>query len=404
MNLRARRLVTAAVTVGALATTGAYAAVAAPWPQGGHDAAVSRTNAGETSLTAATIGRARYLRSIVARPGQATGDADCSAGVQTEPLVVGTTVYAVLEHRLTAHDARTGALRWSVTLTLDPEVTRYTGLAHAGGRVLLASLVDACVSEDPGGVVSAYDAATGAPQWTAGTGSPISTLRVSGSTVVAAGASLGSGGTVAALNLADGSRRWSRTDLCLSDEQVAVVAGRVVYAACNEDGAPNQRLVARFLGSGDASWTKPGVRSVQRGDSDSPSGPHHLYVGSAAGLVDVNPANGATRYTIAGPGVRSLAVDATRVYATCPAGVCAYLRATGAPAWSVAASGDLAALTVGRDVVVLPDGRVLRASDGAELRDLWSQSGDTVWLSLGQGYLASVTNQRIIDLFGLPGR
>jgi outer membrane protein assembly factor BamB len=403
MSLRARRLLTSAVAVAALTATGAYAAGAAPWPQGGHDAALSRANAGDTSLTAATIGRAQYLRSIVAAPQPGGNDSACTAGVQAEPLVVGNTVFAVLEHRLTAHDARTGALRWSVTLDLDPEVSRYVGPAYAGGRVLLATMVDACVSEDPGGSLRSYDAATGALQWSSGTGGPISALRVSGTTVVAAGSSPGSGATVAALNLADGTIRWSKTDLCGEyPSRVVVVAGRVIYGACDESGV-NPTLVARALATGARAWTKPGAWSVQRGDSDNPSGPHHIYVGSSAGLVDVNPANGATRYTIPGPGVRSLAVDATRVYATCPAGVCAYLRATGAPTWSAAAPESLDALTVGSGIVVLPDGRVLRAGDGVELRDLWT-APDAQWMSLGDGYLTSVTDTRLIDLFGLPGR
>jgi outer membrane protein assembly factor BamB len=403
MRLRAR-VATAAIAAATLTTTGVYTAIATPWPQGGHDAALSRANAGETSLTAATIGQARYLRSITTPPQQGDNDVACTEGVQTEPLLVGNTVYAVGEHRLTAHDVRTGALRWSVTLDVARGVSTYTGLAHAGGRLLLASQ-DGCVTSDPAGSVDSYDAATGALQWrdAIAVGQPIDRLLVSGTTVVAAGASLGSGATVTALNLADGTVRWSRTDMCLDVTRVAVVAGRVVYAACDVDDPPNPRLLAVTLGTGATSWTKPGTWSVERGDSDQAGGTHHLYVGSSAGLVDVNPANGATRYTIAGSAVRSLAVDATRVYVTCPAGLCAHSRATGARLWSSATTGSLAATTVGSDIVVLPDGTVLRAGNGSVLRDLWT-GPDARWLSLGAGYLASVTNERVVDLFGQPGR
>ena len=66
---------------------------------------------------------------------------------------------------------------------------------------------------------------------------------------------------------------------------------------------------------------------------------------------------------------RSLAVDASRVYARCGEDLCALSRTTGARLWTrPGAAGDI---VVANGVVYLPEGQMLRASSGASLGRIW---------------------------------
>jgi len=391
----------AAVVSSALAvSTAAYAAAAAPWPQSDFNAAHSRANLAETALSSASVAAVDYLRGLAVPPPDPTfDDVNCSTGVRTDPIIAGGVLYAVGEHRLAAYTLATGALKWSVTI--DPQsISTYGGLALSGGHLVLAH-EGACVTNDPSGVVTSFDPATGAVQWNANLSTPVEEIVVSGNTVVVGGASLGSGSAVKALNLATGAPVWTK-ESCLSFTKVPmlVVKGNVVFNTCAEDGS-GAAIEAVTLTTGAHAWTKSGAWQLQRGDSDA-STAAHLYLSGSNGVTDVNPATGATRYTLPGAGATVLAVGASRVFTNCSShtDVCAYNRANGAALWT--ATGPAAPLAVANDVVYLADGRALKVVNGSVITDLWT--GEATRLSVGAGYIAVVVNPRVIDLYGATGR
>jgi hypothetical protein len=114
---------------------------------------------------------------------------------------------------------------------------------------------------------------------------------------------------------------------------------------------------------------------------------------AAGAIVDLNPATGATRFTLAGA-KDVLAVGPARVFSSCAAGVCSYDIASGAPSWSTFASGP-AALANG--VLYTGDGQALGASTGAQLANVFT--GLATQLLVGDGRLGVVTNPRIVDLY-----
>ena len=58
-------------------------------------------------------------------------------------------------------------------------------------------------------------------------------------------------------------------------------------------------------------------------------------------------------------------------------------------------------MALANGVVYASDGHALNASTGKAIAALWY--GTTLRISVGDGYVASQTTSRIIDLFGAPG-
>jgi outer membrane protein assembly factor BamB len=196
----------------------AAATAVSPWRQTDYNAAQSRANLTEQTLTAATVGHAGYLRSVVA-PAVPPGGGFCGFNAPDQgvvaPLLTGGALYAVTNGRLTKYDAATGAIIWR--RNPDPSFSRfYEALAVAGGLVVVGELRCDSVSA-PQGVIQAFNATTGALVWS----KPMSlqgalqALVVTGGLVVAAGASDASGLIVTVRKLSTGANVWTRTADCI---------------------------------------------------------------------------------------------------------------------------------------------------------------------------------------------
>lgn len=314
------------------------------------------------------------------------------------PPGAGNRAYAVSTGRLLAYDLTTGAQLWQRTVESGHLIEIIRTYAISGGRVFTGS-VDCISGSDPAGSVRAFDAATGAPLWTRHfTG--LWALSVTGSRVVATGATEGSGSTVEVLDAATGAVVWSRLgDICNIPTSAVVAYDRVYFDDCDQSTGARS-LIAAAVGTGAVAWRKSGNWPVQRADAVGTAA-KHLYSGSTA----LNPANGATRFTLSGA-TRIDAVDATRVYANCGTVVCAFTRATGARLWTstVPASGRgfwPARLALAGALLYTPVGTVLDAATGAVVKQLWD--GEATELSVGNGYVVAAVDSRVLDVYGQPG-
>jgi hypothetical protein len=388
--LAALAAVTLAVPVGA--TTAYGSGPAGDWKQTDHDASANRANTTATQITAANATTLSWRRGLAAAPSDP--DPECPEG-WTAPVIANQRAYAVGTGRLVVTDLASGATVWQRQLDSGPYILFSQVYAISNGRVFVGSLD--CISQsDPLGRVRAYDAVTGALLWTTFVDGLLR-LAVSGDRVVAVGYGPGAGNTVFhVLSASTGALVWSR-DLdegCGLAATAIVVYGQVYYQTC----AAGFQLTAARLIDGAVAWRRAGGLPV-RGDAVGTDA-KHLYLET----TDVNPATGATRFTLAGAG-RVFAVDATRVYASCSSVVCAYSRATGARLWtsteSVASDPRAAEPALAGALLYTPTGAVLDAATGAEVTRLWD--GEARELSVGNGYVAAVLTPRVLDFYGLPG-
>lgn len=163
-------------------------------------------------------------------------------------------------------------------------------------------------------------------------------------------------------------------------------------------------LEADKLATGALVWTKPGVWDVQRGDTDAAATGHHIYarLNGTGPVTDINPANGATRFTLPAS-TAVLAVDSSRgTYANCNANdLCAYNIATGALIWTAPNEGAPNAAEAD-GVLYLSSGLILATTTGKTLANLPLYSQNTN-LVAGDGRIAAIDDSRIIDLYGLTG-
>lgn len=376
----------AALAVVLVPAGGAYGAgTGGDWPQADHDASANRANTTATQLTAANIGRVRWLRGLGGPPPV---EAECGVGF-TAPVVVGKRAYAVSTGRLLAYDLTTGALVWQRVLETGHLIYVRSVAAVVGGRVFVASL-DCISNSDPSGGVRAFSATTGAPLWSRSV-TGLSGVSVSGGRVVAVGSTVGSGSTVEVLDAATGGVVWQRPgDDCFVGAVVAL--NRVHYGRCDQvTGAVS--LVAASVATGAVAWRKPGFWPVQRADGVG-SAARHLYSGN----VDLNPATGATRFALTGA-TRVDAVDGTRVYAVCDTVVCAFNRATGARVWTATTPGGLRPAALAGALLYTSTGAVLAAATGAPVAQLWTGDGR---VTVGNGYVVAAVDDRVLDVYGLP--
>jgi outer membrane protein assembly factor BamB len=396
IRIRARWI--AAAATAALVLPFGVASGAGPngdWPQTDHDASANRANTTEATITPANAGQLTWVRGLAAAP-EGPYEALCGVG-WTAPVIAGGRVYAAQSGRVVVHDLATGALVWQRRLAgANLEDLRQVH-AVAGGRVFLREVF--CSDSDPSGPVRAFDAATGAPLWATEMDGGLNGLAVSGDRVVAVGYGGGAGNTVLrVLSASTGAVVWGRDiEDCGIAAAPIVVYDQVYYQTCETGVA---RLAAARLADGVVAWTRSGGVPV-RGDAVG-SGAHHLYVGSTV----VNPVNGATRFTLSGA-TRVHAVDATRVYATCGTVLCAFTRATGARLWTSSEPNTVeygvAEPALAGALLYTPGGAVLDAATGAVVTRLWIDR-NARGLSVGNGYAAAVVEQRILDLYSLPGR
>jgi outer membrane protein assembly factor BamB len=393
--------VAAAIGSVLLVASGVSVAVAATatqgWRQADVGAARSRNNSSETALTASTISSAVWKRMLPAPPTNAVSVSevgiDCSAEVAVPPVVLGTTVYAVLEGSVVAANATTGKTLWS-TPAAEPD-TEYTALAVQGTTVYAGSL-DCESNSDPGGLLEARNASTGALLWNSFTtvGSLMTMVISNGHVIVDGDQSGEDNGGATVFNATTGATQWTGSR-CSQSRTDIVVGGVAIMGGC--DASFNPTLQGRALADGHVIWSRPGDWTPQRGDQDTTAG-HDAYVLDPTGrLVDLNPLTGATRWSAAiGSAV---AVDATRVYTQCSdTAVCAYTRTGPTLVWTHATAQG--AVSVAGTLAYLPDGEVLVAATGASALaggELWD--GTAKWVAVAAGRVFVVVNPRIIDIY-----
>jgi hypothetical protein len=187
---------------------------------------------------------------------------------------------------------------------------------------------------------------------------------------------------------------------------VLVVGGLVMSYGCDSQG--NETLDASNLATGEVVWSLPGW-SFQRGDLDGPAGTH-LYATSPSGTVmDLNPQTGQTEYPLR-RAVHVLAVDNSRVYATCNSQntlVCAYSTSTGGLEWQVTRGTPVALAADADGVLYLDNGQALNAATGKFIKAIWPTGyigyNSATAIAVGDGRIAVVQDPRVLDLFGLPG-
>ena len=394
-------LTAAALTVATLPGVAAAAPPPAnsPWIESNYNAANSRANLAETTLTTGTIRGVALRRSVTAA---ANPDAACEGfeGVVT-PMLSGGFAYGVFNGYLQKVNAGTGAVAWRIAPD-DTFTTNFRSIAVSGDLVLLSGVTCDSVS-DPNGFIAAYRVSNGTRVWinTTPPVSPLFTMVTVSGKAVLTGGTLGSGAAIAVVSAATGAVAWSKnTDACTVRVQAVVVGGLVIYNFCDFSG--NNFLRGASLSSGATVWTKPGDWQPQAGDKATSAG-QHVYVTDAdtGKIYDFNPANGARRTRV--PGATAiLAVDGAGLYATCGSAtgqVCEYAVSSGVQQWNVKTGVAVSLGAFAGGVLYLSNGKALRASTGATLKTLWS--GQASSLVVGDGRICAVVNPQKLNVYGL---
>jgi hypothetical protein len=375
---------------------GSAATASSPWSQTDYNAAQSRANLTETTLTTSNVGQVKWRRGVAApliSPSQQGCDSSTDA-----PVLTGGDLYAVTSDKVSKYNAANGSLLWRSNP--DPTFSeRWLSLAVGGGLVVAGGLDCGSVS-DPNGFLHAFNASTGASVWSTlivPGGGALERMAISGSFVIAAGDSVGSGEVVAVHNLSNGTLVWSHQTSECAPAQVLVVASTVFSYSCDLN-TNAETLLANKLSTGAKVWSLAGNWRLQRGDIGGSAGTHLFATNPSGTVVDLNPLTGRTVYSLTGA-KNVLAVDGTRVYAACTQGLCAYNSSNGSLIWSNGRTPSLAAEANG--VLYLHNGIALNAATGKQIADIWT--GDASALVVGDGRIAAIIDPRVIDLFGLPG-
>lgn len=388
---------------GSKSKTAAFTGVG--WYDTDSNAAHSRANPAEKVLTPAAVAKVKYLRSVVAPPASPRNF--CGPQSVAAPLPYGGSLYAITDGTLSKYNPTTGKLIWRRTL-VQTSTTIYNSLAISGNLVIVGGIGCESASE-PGGIVDAYNATTGALVWKAFPGTLNDMVKV-GAYVITAGSDAAGYG-VSVLNVSNGKPAWSSFDCGNgADPTRALVVGLLVMSyGCGQNG---ERIEANNLATGAVAWSLTGNWTLQRGDQSGSSG-QHLYVTDPSGAVEaLNPHTGHVQYSLNGAAT-VLAVDSSRAYATCGSGdlhVCAYNISTGAREWQspdLETNTPLALAAEADGVLYVETGAALNAATGKGITTVWGSTfGVTppaTALAVGDGRIAVVVDPRVIDLYGLPG-
>jgi hypothetical protein len=427
--------VAAACTLSAttIPATAAAAKAANSWPQTDGNAAGSRSNLAETTLTTAAVRKLHLLRSYIA-PAKPPTRKDGYCGNYSSPIVSGGMVTADRNGYLVRFDPATGhkvwrRYMWDLPGHVNPIVT---SLAAGHGRIVVAYRhckagrgVDASIL--------AVRAKTGKILWHTrtvpggGNDGLMSAVEVSGRYVITEGNSA-SPGAVTVHKLSDGSTVWSDTTSSCKYGHAVVVDRLVVYTRCkhtttSDPGDPG--ILGRALATGDYTWHQPGVWSVERGDTDAAGGQHVFARTPSAKVADVVPTTGKVRGTLDGA-AHVVAVDGNQAYASCgtPNGIgdapdfCAYSLGSRALAWDVpegfadfATVGAPPVVAVAAEVLYVGNGDVLAAATGQAIESaatseplVFAANPTTSALAVAGGRLiVSPGDPREVDLYGLKG-
>src|SRR5215470_15774519 len=371
------------------------------WYDTNATAAQSRANLLEKTLTPSAVTRVMHLRGITTPP--ATGD--CRVRNVVAPVPAGNALYAATSGEVGKYNPATGKQIWRKA---PPKEFGYESLSISGNTIVAGAFGCGSASEPPS-IVTAYNATTGAVLWqdTVQTFDleGLNQAAVVGPYVVTAGEDA-AGYFTDVLSLSNGKLVWSGGE-CFTDGAVLplVVGQQVISYGCDIRG--NTAMQALNLATGKLAWSRSGW-TFQSGDLSGATG-KHLYATSPTGTVDsLNPLTGNVEYSLKGA-FTVLAVDLSRVYATCGLGgefVCAYNITTGAREWqdtTLASKTALAAVADG--VLYLDFGAALNAATGKVITTLWTKfhGKSATAIAVGQGRIAVVTNPHALDLYGLKG-
>ena len=370
------------------------------WNDSDANGALSRANLAETVLAPSAVPTVKYLRSLTAPAFPPRG---CNDTAPT-PLPTGGSVYAVGGGRLSKYNAATGKLLWrsKPDRTFN---TLYQSLSISDNLVLVAGFP--CGSEsDPGGNVYAFNATTGALVWSAGAADGlVETVVVGTSYVVTTGVAAGSEGyNLTVLKLSNGKNVWSSDPGCFPPDQAPPVVVDQVVMGYGCDIRGNDVLEGMDIATGAVLWTLPTGWIAQRGDLAGSAGAH-LFATSPSGTVDdLNPLTGQVGYSLS-RAVSVLAVDTSRVYATCgTSGLCAYNIGTGTLEWRATKPSGTTFAAEADGVLYLNSGEALNASTGQGIKKIWSVYPPVSEMAVGDGRIAVIAAEpRLVDLYGLPG-
>lgn len=376
------------------------------WDDTNANAAGSRANLAEKVLTPAAVAGVKHLRSITAPPSNP--NAYCPGKI-TAPLLTDGSLYAITATGyLSKYSPRTGKLLWSVkTLPgYSQNFWSYQTLSYSDNLVIVGAYGCRSVS-DPGGITAAFNASTGALVWqAAGFGAAV----VVGTSYVITEDLDAAGYELSALSLKTGKEIWSWRSCTYSGTPEPVVVGLavMVYGCDNPQG---ELLVeALKLATGALMWSLPGRWTLQAGDLAGSAGRHlyatHYAASGSSGIVkDVNPQTGHPEYSLSGA-VNVLAVDASRVYATCGSAdtdICAYNISAGTLEWQEAPVGPVKLAAEADGVLYLDSGLALNAATGQKIKRLWQFPTRPDAMAVGDGRIVVVSSPRVLDLYGLKG-
>lgn len=370
------------------------------WYDTNATAAQSRANLLEKILTPSAVTKVKHLRSITTPPVSGF----CRVENVVAPVPAGKDLYAITSGQVSKYNPATGKLIWRKA---PPKSYGYESLAISGNTIVAGAYGCGSASEPPS-VVTAYNATTGAVLWQDTERDfdleGLNQAAVAGPYVVTAGADA-AGYFTDVLNLSNGKLVWSGGD-CYNNGAVLplVVGQQVISYGC--DNQSNAAMQAFSLATGKLTWSLSGW-TFQSGDLSGAMG-KHLYATSPTGTVDsLNPLTGTVEYSLK-QAVTVLAVDVTRVYATCGSSgdlVCAYNVSTGTLEWQNTTLPSKTALAAEADGVLYLDfGAALNAATGKVIKTLWTQgTPPATAIAVGEGRIAVVTTPRILDLYGLKG-
>jgi hypothetical protein len=393
-------LVTGSASIQAGAKSRA-ASESSPWWDTNYNTAQSRDNLTEKVLTPSAVRNVRYLRSVVS--GVEPPKDNCG-GPTVSPVLAGGYLYVMASGALSKYNAATGSLVWRSVP--DPTFSEYYNTVDVAGSGLVIVAGSYCFSaSEPPGDVYAINASTGALVWhSTPTTEEIDGAVVTKSDIIASGTDA-AGYTIAVLNLSNGKTVWTGGG-CQGGTDLPLQVGNLVMTYdCDSQG--NEIPEARNLTTGAVVWSLPGFWRFQRGDLGGSQGTHLYATDPSGAVVDLNPQTGKVQYTLSGA-VNVLAVDSSRVYATCGsqgADLCAYSTSTGGLEWQDTQFGTAALAADADGVLYLDQGDALNAATGHVIKILWSQDvyGPATALAVGDGRIAVSIDPRVVDLFGLPG-
>jgi hypothetical protein len=377
------------------------------WTNTNASAAQSRANLAENVLTRAAVTKVKYLRSVVSPLLRA--NAFCTSNMAA-PLLTGGNLYASTNEYLSKYDPATGKLLWRVNPNPNGSFIQYNqSLAASAGLVVIGA--EGCGSAStPAGFVRAFNASTGALAWIGDPPDGLNQAVVVGTSYVVMEGADAEGISVVVLHLKDGTLAWQgHTSGCyaVGPDDPVVVGQMVMRGNCDNQGNPD--IEALNIATGAPAWSHPGGWEALRGDLAGSAGSHLYARNPSRTVVDLNPQTGKVEYSLSGA-VTVLAVDTSRVYATCGsqggwAAVCAYSIGTGRQEWRKAVrstSVNMAAEAGG--VLYLDAGYALNGATGQVIKRIWFNAfGSPTAMAVGDGRIAVVSDPRVLDLYGLPG-